>query len=405
MNSATSSLRFFRLSILTTAAALATREGLRALEPTDHVPPIDALSTAPPDGGTWPRVSIIVPARNEERNLPRLLPSLLSQRYPDYEVIIVDDQSSDATPSILAEWASRDERVKVVHGGELPRSEGWRGKPYAMHQGAQHAAGEWLLFTDADTDHAPLSVSSSVAYALAHDVDLFTIFPCYELGTPAERIIMPVAFMGITNLYPAYRVNDPNSNTAIANGQYMLIRREVYNAVGGIERVKDKIAEDLEFAGVVKGAGYTLRIAEGLHLVRVRMYTSLAEIWEGWSKNTVLSFKGRPSLALFAVFGIFALTLMPFLLGIWALRAWRAAEYGQTKSNRIAALWITLLATWGTAIPFAYRRKVDKMLGLAPGWTLTQPLGAAAMSAIMASSLIRLLTGKGVTWKGRLYQE
>jgi len=329
----------------------------------------------------------------------------MSQRYSDYEVIVVDDQSSDATPHILAEWVARDDRLKVVAGAELPRSEGWRGKPYAMHQGAQQARGEWLLFTDADTEHNSLSISSSVAYALAHNVDLLTIFPCYELCTPAERIIMPVAFMGITNLYPAHRVNDPDSKVAIANGQYILIRREVYDAVGGIQRVKDKIAEDLEFAEVVKREGYNLRIAEGMHLMSVRMYTSLGEIWEGWSKNTVLSFKGRPAVALLAVFGVFALTLMPFLLGFWARRVLRTAGTRGNRSDWVAAVWTTLIAAWGTLIPFAYRRRIDRTLGIHPGWAFTQPLGAAAMSAIMLSSLVRLLRGKGVVWKGRTYQD
>ena len=394
--------RFLRLGALTSLAAAATREGFKSLAPTDHVPPVDALCEPPPGGGAWPLVSIIVPSRNEERNLPRLLPTLLSQQYPNYEVIVVDDRSSDATPDILSDWAGKDGRLRVVQGKELPRSEGWRGKPYAMQQGVEQARGEWLLFTDADTAHSPLSISSSVAYALAHNVDLFSILPCSELGTVAERIIMPVAFMGITSLHPPYKVNDPGSDVAIANGQYLLIRREVYDAVGGIERVKEKIAEDLEFARVVKGEGYTLRLAEGLDLMRVRMYTSFGEIWEGWSKNIVLSFKGRPALALLAVTGVFSLTVMPVIMVRWAARAWRSST---SRESRVAALWTSLLAAWSVLVPLAYRRRVDKTLGLHPAWTLTQPLGAAVMAAIMLSSLVRLLTGKGVTWKGRVYRE
>ncbi len=396
--------RFVRLAALTAAAVLTTREGFRAMEPTEHVPPVDALKVPPPVGDKWPLVSVIVPARNEERNLPRLLPTLLRQHYPDYEVLVVDDQSTDATPSILASWAEKDGRLKVVEGRELPQDRGWRGKPYAMQQGVEQAHGEWLLFTDADTTHAPLSISSSMSYALANDVDLLTIFPHSELGTAAERIIMPVAFMGITTLYPPTRVNDPNSKVAIANGQYLLIRRRVYNAVGGIESVKDKIAEDLEFARVVKGAGYRLLIAEGTHLMSVRMYTSFDEIWEGWSKNTVLSFKGKPALALLAVSGVFSLTLMPVIAVGWAWRAWRNATLSGEKGECTSALWAVLLAAWSVVLPFVYRRRIDKNLGLSPAWTLTQPLGTLAMAAIMVSSLRRLLMGKGVTWKGRTYE-
>jgi chlorobactene glucosyltransferase len=269
-----------------------------------------------------------------------------------------------------------------------------------MHQGVKQARGEWLLFTDADTAHSPLSISSSIAYAMAHKVDLLSLLPHFELCTPAERVVMPVAFMGIMNLYPPHRVNDPRSKIAIANGQYMLIRREVYDAVGGIARVKEKIAEDLEFAQVVKSADYYLYIAEGMHLVSVRMYTNFGEIWEGWGK---LSFKGRPVLALMTVSGVFFLTLMPVLMGIWASQAWRSSAQDETLHNRITAIWTSLLAGWCVLMPLTYRRRIDKTLGLGPGWTLTQPVGVIIMAAIMLSSFIRLLTGKGVIWKGRTY--
>src|SRR5687768_16342217 len=318
----TNKLQFAGLGALTSLFAAATAAGLKAVQAPENVPPIDALKTPAPDGGEWPFVSIIVPARNEERTLPRVLPSLLSQSYPSYEVIVVDNKSEDETRTILSEWAARDEKLKIVNGVELPREEGWLGKPHAMHQGAQQAKGDWLLFTDADTVHSPISISSSIAYALSHDADLFTIFPFYELGTPSERIIMPVAFMGIMNLYPAYKVNDPESPAAIANGQYLLVRRSVYDAVGGIESVKNRIVEDQEFARVIKGAGHKLLIADGQHLMSVRMYTNFQEIWEGWSKNVVISLQRNPAQAALAVAGVISITLAPIGMVAWARRAW-----------------------------------------------------------------------------------
>src|SRR4051794_5311204 len=205
-------LRFLGLGAFTAVSAAGTSVALRASDTLDEVAAVDGLSEAAPGGGEWPFVSIVVPARNEERNLPRLLPSLLGQRYPRYEVIVVDDQSEDATPGILTEWAGRDPKLRVIRGGELP--EGWKGKPFAMHQGALAATGEWLLFTDADTDHAPLALSSTIAYAIAHHIDLLTILPQMELGPPSERLVMPIAVMGITALHPASRVNDPGSKVA-----------------------------------------------------------------------------------------------------------------------------------------------------------------------------------------------
>ena len=396
-------LRFLGLGALSSLWVAAAISGFKALEEPDRVRTVDALENTPPHGGEWPFVSIIVPARNEERNLPRLLPSLLSQRYPAYEVIVVDDKSEDDTPRILAEWVARDPRLKVVSGVELPAGDGWLGKPHAMHQGERAAKGEWLLFTDADTVHSPYSISSSVAHALSHDADLFTIFPFYDLVTPAERIVMPVAFLGIMNLYPAHLVNDPRSKSAIANGQYMLIKRSVYKAVGGIESVKHRIVEDMEFARVVKSAGHKLLIADGRHLMNVRMYTNLREVWEGWSKNTVIALQSNPAQAAIAVTGVLSLTVAPPAMLSWTARSWGRANKSHSRAGRITALWLSALTAAQLALPLLMRRRVDKMLGLPLGWTFTQPLGTAIMGLIMLSSLVRLLSGQGVTWKGRTY--
>src|SRR5437868_1893437 len=127
--------RYLGLAGLTATAVGGALYSFKALAEVEKVPLVDGLGWGAPGGGEWPFVSIIVPARNEARNLPRLLPGLLGQRYPNYEVIVVDDQSEDATPAILAVWEKREPRLKVVRGGELPRGEGWMGKPHAMHQG------------------------------------------------------------------------------------------------------------------------------------------------------------------------------------------------------------------------------------------------------------------------------
>src|SRR4051812_27792592 len=172
-------LRFLGLGAFTAVSAAGTSVALRASDTLDEVAAVDGLREAAPGGGEWPFVSIVVPARNEEKNLPRLLPSLLGQRYPRFEVIVVDDKSTDGTPQVLEEWQARDERLHVVRGEDLPREEGWMGKPHAMMQGARIAKGEWLLFTDADTRHEPKSLSSTVASAMKQGIDLFTIAPCF----------------------------------------------------------------------------------------------------------------------------------------------------------------------------------------------------------------------------------
>lgn len=395
--------RFAGLAVLTAATAAATRTTVLSIKGAPKVPSVDGLKSKPPGGGEWPLASVIVPARNEQRNLPGLLPSLLSQHYPDYEVIVVDDQSTDATPQILAEWAARDPRLHVIQGEDLPDDEGWMGKPHAMMQGARVAKGRWLLFTDADTEHGPLALSSSIAYAMRHAIDLLTIIPDIELVTPSEKLIMPVATMGISVLYPFYKVNDPKSSTAIANGQYILVRRDVYDAVGGVERVKDKIAEDLEFGKAVKGDGYRLRIVNGRHLMSVRMYTNFLEVWEGWSKNVVLSMRGNPVQGIMAATGVFTVVILPFVLISWVIRLWRDAGRSGHADDRLVAGWATAISSWFLALPLIYRYRLDRQMGISAAWTLTTPLGVAIFGVLMLWSLARLLMGKGVTWKGRTY--
>lgn len=396
--------RYIGLGALTAGTLWGATLLVQALQPADEVPLVDAILTPPPNGAeAWPFVSIIVPARNEARNLPRLLPSLLGQRYPNFELIIVDDQSTDDTPLILAEWMRRDSRLRVVHGGVLPP--GWKGKPHAMQQGVDSAKGEWFLFTDADTNHSPMSLSSSISHALLNNIDLFTIGPHFELGGIAEKLIMPVAYEGISVLYPPARVNDPQSPNAIANGQYIMIKKSVYNAAGGVERVKGQIAEDLEFGKAIKSDGYKLRMGDGRRLMSVRMYTNLAEVWEGWSKNVVLSFKGNPLQGFLAVQGVMQISLMPLVMVRWAWLAWRTAKKTRAKEDSAYAAWVSALAFAGAFMPLAYRNRIDRMLGISPLWTLTQPIGGIMFILIMASSVWRLITGKGVTWKGRTYTE
>ena len=253
---------------------------------------------APPADG--PLISVCVPARNEEANIRACVEAVLAQTYPHIELIVLDDRSTDATPDILRELAA-DKRLRVLHGAELP--DGWAGKPHALVQAAAAANGEWLCFLDADTFLAPQALAGCYARALATHADLFTIMTQQVMGTFWEKVVMPLVMSALSVGFPPREANDPNSRVAIANGQFIMIKRDVYAAVGGHERIKDQIVEDKALAEAVKWNGYRLIVADGRLAARTRMYTSLPQMWEGWTKNIYLGLQAQTNLLLLGAFG------------------------------------------------------------------------------------------------------
>jgi len=354
-------------------------------------------------GDELPMISVIVPARNEARNIRRCVESLFVQTYQNFEIIVVNDHSTDATGQILGEIEEEvkqepDKRhtalLHILQGKELP--DGWAGKPHALVQGADAARGEWLCFIDADTFAEPQLLSATYATARAKNVDLFTILTAQELGTFWEKVILPLVFTALSVGFPAERVNNPDKPDAIANGQFILIRQEAYEVVGGHRAVYNQIAEDKALADVVKRHGYRLFVADGRALAITRMYTSLAEIWEGWTKNIFLGMQDRLGLLLFgALVGLLAALLLPVWLAggiVWA------AQVGGLISWVVAAqavlLWATLL--W-------VRARASMAFKISPLYAFTLPLGAFVFSAMMIASTYKVISGQGVNWKGRTY--
>ena len=192
---------------------------------------MDVVVSPVPAPLTGPRISVIVPARNEERNIRRCVESLLAQTYPDFELIVLDDRSTDATPKILHAFASPDQRLTVLLGAELPP--GWAGKPHAVFQAARAARGDWLCFVDADTFAGPQALASVFAKARQTGADLFSIMTGQEVETFWERVVLPLVFTGLSVGFSPRKVNDPGRPDAIANGQFIFIRRSVYDAIGG----------------------------------------------------------------------------------------------------------------------------------------------------------------------------
>lgn len=238
-----------------------------------------------------PTVSIVVPARNEEACLGACLESLLAQKGADFEVIVVDDSSTDRTRAIAESFRG----VRVLSPG--PLAEGCSGKCNAAQAGADGARGEWLLFTDADTVHLPGSLARALAEAREHGADLLSYSPQQEVHGLIERALMTVIFAELASTYRPKEVSDPASPAAAANGQYLLISRAAYNAAGGHAAVAHTLLEDVALAQAVKRGGHRLRFHHGGGIVRTRMYRSLRALREGWTKNLALLFPQTLQLA------------------------------------------------------------------------------------------------------------
>jgi chlorobactene glucosyltransferase len=339
--------------------------------------------------GEMPSLSIVVPARNEERQIERCVRSLLAQRHPQFEVIVVDDRSEDETRAILDRLCAEDHRLRIVAGQELP--DGWIGKPWALVQGASAARGAWLLFTDADTVHEPLAAASAQREAIDRSCDALSLLTDQEVVTFAERALLPtILFTIILGIGPTDDVNDPSKrDVAIFNGQYILIERTAYDASGGHEALRAEIAEDLELARRLKRDGrFRLLLAGANGLVRTRMYRSFGEIWRGFVKNFALGARGRMLEAMLGIALLACVAISPLgAVGLFAAHDWRLA----------LALSVTIASTIAVA-ELGMRR--TRFL---PGSALWLPVGLGVVLAIFAVSLGSMLSGRGVEWRGRRY--
>jgi chlorobactene glucosyltransferase len=338
---------------------------------------------------TLPSLSIVVPARNEADRIERCVRSLLAASYPDFEIVAVDDCSQDATRSVLDGIAAEHSRLRVVTGAPLPA--GWVGKPWALAQGVDAARGAWLLFTDADTEHDALSASSVVRYALGNEYDAVSLLSDQETVGLAERVFLPtILFVILLGIGPLDDVNDPSKrDVAIFNGQYVLVSRRAYDAIGGHAAVRDEIAEDLELARLFKrDARFRIALVGANGLVRTRMYRSFAEIWRGFVKNFAIGARGQPVRAAAGVALLACVSLSP-LAAMWLLarHAW------------LGGLALALTAAAIVAIAEAGMRLARFRAGAGLG----VHLGLAATLAIFATSLYCTYLGRGVEWRGRRY--
>lgn len=322
-----------------------------------------------PVSGPLPSLSVIVPARNEAMNLPRLLASLKGSAYPGaYEVIVVDDASTDRTAAVAEAHG-----VRVVRLNRLPA--GWKGKPHACHRGTAAARGEWLLFTDADTVHSLGAAAASVAWARANDFDGLSLFPDHESGTRADRPVLAVAFAG----YFAGLL----STDGLLNGQYILLRRDVYEQSGGFAAVRSEPLEDLALGRHLHRQGYRVAVVRGERLMRVRMYTSTGQMWHGLTRLAALSLRWSGPGSVLTVLHTIC-TAAPLGALVRALAS---------RRNRRQALLIWLVTCVGVT-PWMQRLGAGR-------WLPVTPLGAAFIQAAGIWGLLTRILGLRIRWKDR----
>jgi chlorobactene glucosyltransferase len=350
---------------------------------------------SPPSLERAPRIAVIVPARDEAANIGPCLQSLLAQDYPAsrFGVLVVDDHSSDATAAIVRGFAARYPQISLMQSPPLPPR--WVGKSHACWVGARAIAlnAEWLCFIDADVTLEPSALSSAMAAASMRRLDLLSLAPRQELQSFAERLILPCGLILLSFLQDLRQAQARSGRDVTATGQFMLVRREAYEDVGGHAAVCTAICEDLEFARRLKQSGRTVLLMGGDRLLSTRMYTGWRTLWPGLAKNLVDTL-GGPLPTLLLVLAAVTLAWAAWVIPLIDLaRWWQGAAHASLAllfalAASGAAFGLHVAATFYFRIPFWYG--------------LLFPLGYTAGALIAVDSVRRRLRGQ-VSWKGRIY--
>ncbi|MGH9494545.1 MAG: glycosyltransferase [Candidatus Sulfotelmatobacter sp.] len=322
-----------------------------------------------------PQVSVIIPARNEEASLGACLDSLTDQSGFSFEVIVVNDQSTDRTREI----AKSAPGVRVIDAD--PLRPGWTGKNNAIAAGLGLARCEWILFTDADTIHRPGSLQRAWEEARENQVDMLSYSPEQLAVTFWERATLPVIFAELARQYPPSKVSDPNSPEAAANGQYILVRREAYEAVGGHASVASEILEDVALARAFKAGGFKIRFRYAPDAVRTRMYRNFRQLREGWTKNLAVLFPNPGWLAAESIF-------------LWTL-LW-VAFFVPHKFLLACVIFVVAVACVFVRV---------KASNFSAGRTLLGVLFGIPMFAYLLLRSKRAHAKGSVAWKGRSYDQ
>lgn len=341
-----------------------------------------------------PMVSAVVPARNEEhRVLADSIRSILAQDYHAFEVIAIDDRSTDKTLSILRSLAQADTRLQVIEGEDLPP--GWLGKPHAMHQALKQARGEWILATDADMIFDKEALRTALAAAQAQQADAISLIPYFQTESFWERVMIQT-WAWVTLMFTiAYRTDNPKTPGALGIGGFFLMRRSALARAGGYEALKNEVVEDIRLAEMIKHSGGRMLTVHAPNLLRTRMYRGFGEIWESCTRTWFSGFKFSFGFAFVCALSMYVMAVLPPVVAL-------ISAIGITAGfdAHLWQLFIPALLAW--LMQVAVLMMSGFRSGVASVYALTTPLGLALLYTMLLDSSIKIRTRKGVTWKGRL---
>jgi chlorobactene glucosyltransferase len=385
--------------VLEIYAALIAIWPIRHLVLTWALPKLDYLTPRSPRFGQPdpPRITAIIPAKDEAETIADCLSTVQGQSYPNLEILVVDDRSADRTPEIVRAIAEGDPRVRLISIEDLPP--GWTGKTHALHVAASQATGDWFWFVDADTRHEPDSLSIVLEYARSHDAALASLLPEMRCESFWESVAQPLLGIVLIQSYPLFWANDPRKKLAFANGQYILIRRDAYDLAGGHEGVRDKFVEDIYLARAVKSVGLSARTAIAHGIGSTRMYTSLPQFVRGWSR-ILYDALGRSPVKLliqgldplfFSQTAHIALVASLVMLAIG-------------RPSGLFPLWLLGMSVIHHILAYTFLKRLYVLSVPQTKHVAWYPLAGLVLDVILYRAIKMCLTGQ-VTWRGTAYKE
>ena len=386
-----------QIVVLQVYAALIAIWPIRHLVLVWALPKLDYLGPDSPrfDQPDPPLVTAIIPAKDEQDTLADCLGTVRAQSYPNLEILIVDDRSTDRTPEIARAIAEADPRVRLVSIEDLPP--GWTGKTHALHVAAGQARGSWLWFIDADTRHEPESLAIVLEYARSYDASLASLLPEMRCESFWESVAQPLLGIVLIQSYPLFWANDPTKKLAFANGQYILIRRNAYDAAGGHAGVRDKFVEDIHLARAVKALGLSSRTAIARGIGSTRMYTSLPQFVRGWSRILYDALDRNP-------FKLLLQGLDPLFFSQTAHLALIAslAMLALGRPGGPFAWWLLGMSVAHHLLAYTCLARLYVLSVPRTRHVIWYPLAGIVLDVVLYRAIKMCLTGR-VTWRGTAY--